>query len=149
MHKTLIIVGIVLLILGIVLFFSNSFSLANSVNHSFHFTTIYLTPKETYNITINKETLFMYNSTMPITFYGSSLKIVSGHSVLGFNTLVLEPTTTPGILYIHNNNTVTVIMSYDILEISSSFITSGLIIFGSIILGIIGLIILIVGIIKR
>ncbi|TRN02739.1 hypothetical protein DJ527_03245 [Sulfolobus sp. F1] len=86
---------------------------------------------------------------MPLTFYGSSLTILSGSSEHGFNTLILEPTTTPGILHIHNNNTATVIMSYNIIRISSSFITSGLIILGSIILGIIGLIILVIGIIKR
>ncbi|WP_156770050.1 hypothetical protein [Saccharolobus sp. A20] len=104
MNKTLLIIGVVLIVLAIVIFFISSYLTASSISHSFHFTTIYLTPGETYNITIDKTSILFYNTTLPVAFYGSSLTILTRSSENGCNTLVLEPTSTPAVFYIHNNN---------------------------------------------
>uniref|UniRef100_A0A2U9IGI5 Uncharacterized protein n=2 Tax=Acidianus brierleyi TaxID=41673 RepID=A0A2U9IGI5_9CREN len=147
MRKNFVTIGIILIIIGVVIFASSMYIATSSL----HYNEINLAPGQQYSLHVTNTGIFMYKSNIsyPVKLLQDNVTLTSSSYKSGYYSYVVEPSNAHAIINIYNNYTVPLEIVYANIPISSSVVISGLLVIIAIVLVIAGIVIAIYGAIKK
>jgi len=147
MRKNFVIIGIILIIIGVIIFGSSIYIATSSL----HYNEIVLAPGKQYILSVTTTDLFMYKSNIsyPVKLFQENVTLTFSGYRSGYYSYVVEPSNTHAIINIYNNYTVPVEIVYANIPISSEVVVSGLLVIIAIVLIIAGIAIAVYGAVKK